>query len=141
VVVVERLEGVGPQHGAGDDDAVRPGRRRAVQAGGEIEEVAAHGLRCGAEPVPVVACGDPGGEVVEAALGGRAHGAVLLVPDPARVDGAVEHHPVDAGAEELPVDGAEVGAVRPAQVGDAAFAEGGADPVHVAGGVGRRDVP
>ncbi len=55
-------------------------------------------------------------------------------------DDAVEHHPAHVLGEQAGVDGAEVGAVRLAEVGELLLAERGPQHVHVARGVLRRHV-
>ena len=54
-------------------------------------------------------------------------------------DGAVEHEAPDPLGELLGVGGTELGPVRPAEEVQLVVAEGGPDPVEVAGGVGGAD--
>ena len=77
----------------------------------------------------------PGRPVPQRRLGSRAHRAGQPGTVGVRVDGTVEHEPVNPVREHLHVHGAQVRAVRPANVGHLRLAERGPHGVHVPGGV------
>src|SRR6185437_8694653 len=93
------------------------------------------------EPEAGVAGGGDLGSVGEPVVHPLAPRLVLLLPDRVGIDVAFKHHAVGLPREQRGVDGAEVGAVGLAPVGDLRHAEGDADAVHVAGGVGGGEVP
>ncbi len=99
-----------------------------------------HPLRVGAQPVRRVVAGDPGQEGAVPVVEDEVLGEVGVVPDLGRVDDGVQDqapHPVRV---QLGVDGAQVGAVRVAEVVHLPRAERRADGVHVPRGAHRVDV-
>src|SRR5690606_7674234 len=138
--VVVQEEGVGhvaQQCAVQRDRCAGDGRGGVVQAVGEAEVGLGHFVDVGAQLEGVgLGRGDAGG-VGEAVGHALAPGVRDLVgPYLGGVDVAFQDHAVGAVLEEGAVDGAEVGAVGLAPVGDLLLAEGLADEVHVAGGVG-----
>lgn len=111
-----------------------------VGPGDQLPEGPVDLLGGGTEVVGVGARGGPLGPPVEGRFGAPRPPLDHAPPGERRVDGAVQHEPVGPPGEELGVDGAQIGAVRVADVGEFPLAEDRAEQVHVAGGVAGGEV-
>ena len=133
-LAVHRLDGRRLEHHLVDAATVGSGERVGVEA---VEQGVPPGADVDGVERAVVALLAPRRPVVERVLeADELRRPLVELAVTARLERRVEHHRPHPLREQPGVDASEVGAVADADVGDLLVADGGADRVHVAGGVG-----